>query len=216
MAVPEQDRSRTRRQRILDASIAVFSRKGYRDTVVDEIAAESETSKGGIYFHFPNKQTIFLALLEQMGNLLIQRVEEAMAGITDPVARGDAALLTVLRTFAAHRGLARLFLVEAMGAGREFNQAMMDLHARFATLITEHLDDTVARGLIPPLDTDVAGVAWFGAVNEVTTRWVLRAHPERLEDVYPTLRELLARGAGITLDQSGGCRPECVVHEIRE
>jgi TetR/AcrR family fatty acid metabolism transcriptional regulator len=76
---PEQDRSRARRQRILDAGLAVFSRKGYRDSVVDEIAAESETSKGGVYFHFPNKQSIFLALLERMGSLLIRRVEEAMA-----------------------------------------------------------------------------------------------------------------------------------------
>jgi hypothetical protein len=113
------------------------------------------------------------------------------------VARGDAALLTVLRTFADHRTLARLFLVEAMGAGREFNQAMAELHARFAALITRHLDDAVAQGVIPPIDTDVAGVAWFGAINEVATRWVLTGRPERLEDAYPTLRVLLARSVGI-------------------
>ena len=194
----EQARSRERRQRILDAAMAVFSRKGYRDTVVDEIAAEAETSKGGVYFHFPNKQAIFLTLLERMGNLLIRRVEEAMAAAPNPVARGDAALLTVLRTFASHRALARLFLVEAMGAGREFNSAMLELHRRFAALITRHLDDAVVQGVIPPIDTDVAGIAWFGALNEVTVRWLLTGRPENLEEIFPTLRVLLARSVGIT------------------
>lgn len=202
----EQDRSRARRQRILDAGIAVFSRKGYRDAVVDEIAAESATSKGGVYFHFPNKQAIFLALLEQIGSLLIRRVEQAMARETDPLARGDAALSTVLHTFASHRSLARLFLVEAIGAGREFNDAMMAMHARFTDLIKRHLDDVVAQGVIPPLDTETASVAWFGALNEVAVRWVLTARPEHLEDAYPTLRVLLARSVGLTLPPDGGDR----------
>ncbi len=194
----EQARSVARKQRILDAGITVFSRKGYRDAAVDEIAVESDTSKGGVYFHFPNKQSIFLALLEQMGNLLLRRVEETMLAAPDPLARGDAALLTALRTFGGHRSLARLFLVEAMGAGREFNEAMMQFHDRFAGLIQRHLDDAVAQGAIPALDTEITSVAWFGAVNEVTTRWLLTGRPKRLEDAYPTLRIMLARSAGIT------------------
>lgn len=199
----EQDRARERRQRILEASVAVFSRKGYRDTLVDEIAAEADTSKGGVYFHFPNKQAIFRALLERMGALLLSKIEEAIAAHDDPRDRGDAALLTVLRTFAAHRLLARLFLVEAMGAGREFNEAMLEQHARFAALIRRNLDDAVSRGLIAPLDTDIAATAWFGAVYEVATRWVLTGRPERLEDAFPTLRVLLSRGVGLNGTGSG-------------
>ena len=197
----EQARSQVRRQRILDAGLTIFSRKGYRDTAVDDIAAEAQSSKGGVYFHFPNKQAIFLALLERMGDLLIHRVEEAMAGIDDPVARGDAALRTVLRTFAGNRALARLFLVEAMGAGREFNDSMMRFHGRFAALIQRHLDDAAARGVIPPLDTELAGVVWFGALYEVATRWVLLDHPHDLEATFPTLRVMLARSVGLPLEE---------------
>ena len=196
MAV-EQERSRARRQRILDAGIAVFSRKGYRDSGVDEIAAAAETSKGGVYFHFPNKQAIFLALLQQMGGLLIRRVEEAMQAETDPIARGDAALLIVLRTFGTHRAPARLFLVEAMGAGREFNDAMLELHRRCAALIQRNLEDAVEQRVIPPLDTELAAVAWFGALYEVAVRWVLTGRPEQLEDAFPALRVMLARSVGL-------------------
>jgi TetR/AcrR family fatty acid metabolism transcriptional regulator len=195
----EHDRKLQRRQRILDASIAVFSRKGYRDAAVDDIAAESATSKGGVYFHFPSKQAIFLTLVEEMGGLLLRKVEAALAAETEPLARGDAALLTVLRTFAEHRALARLFLIEAAGASREFHGALIALHERFATLIKRHLDDAMAEGAIPPINTTITSVAWFGAVNEVAVRWLLTNQPERLEDVYPTLRVLLARSAGLPL-----------------
>ena len=193
----EQERSKVRRQRILDAALDVFSRRGYRDAAVDDIAVAAATSKGGVYFHFRNKQAIFLALLDRMGGMLIRRVEGAMRAAPDPVARGDAALLMVLKTFAGHRALARLFLVEAMGAGREFNAAMMEWHARFAALIKRHLDDAVTQGVIAPLDTDIASSAWFGAVYEVTVRWLLTGKPHRLEEVYPTLRAILARSAGL-------------------
>lgn len=190
----EQLRSQQRHQRILDAAISVFSTKGYHGTLVDEIAAEAETSKGGVYFHFPNKQAIFMALLDRLANILRERVETAVASQTDPIARADAALRVVLETFGGHRRLARLFLVEALGAGPEFNARMVRVRADFADLIRVHLDEAVVQGAIPPLDTSVAATAWFGAMNEVVTHWAMSEQLGRLEDAYPTVRRLLLQG----------------------
>jgi len=189
-------KNQTRIERILDAALNVFSQKGYKDAAVDDIAAESQTSKGGVYFYFPNKQAIFLKLLDQMAALLLSRAEQAMAAEPDLARKGDAALLTMLRTFASHRTLTRLFLVEALGAGREFNVKMMEIHSAFAALITRYLNEMVAAGLVAPLDTDIAGVAWFGGVKEVVMRWVLTDQPTSLEDAYPALRDLLRRSIG--------------------
>src|SRR3954454_12081277 len=148
----EQQRSQQRRERILVSAERVFADKGYHGTLVDEIALEAETSKGGVYFHFPNKQSIFLALLDRVAAMLRERIEAAVRAETAPVARADAALKVVLDTFGSHRHLARLFMVEALGAGPEFNARMVSLRADFAELIKVHLDDAVASGAIPPLD----------------------------------------------------------------
>ena len=189
----EQLRSQQRHQRILDAATRVFSAKGYHGTLVDEIATEAETSKGGVYFHFPNKQAIFLALLDRLADMLRERIESAVAAQKDPVARAEAALRVVLETFGSHRRLARLFLVEALGAGPEFNVRMIEIRAGFANLVRVHLDAAVASGAIPPLDTETAATAWFGAINEIVTHWALSSHPGELADVYPTIRALLLR-----------------------
>ena len=195
-AVVQQGRARARQRRILDAALRVFSRRGYRDASVDEIAEESHTSKGGLYFHFPGKEAIFLHLLDRTVSRLRDKAESAMAAHDDPIAKADAALLAVLHTFAKHRALARLFMVEALGAGREFQCRLAETRAEFAAIIQHHLDDAVAQGVIEPIDTEIAGRAWFGALNEVITNWVILGQAERLEDTYASLRPFLMRSVG--------------------
>ncbi len=192
----QQDRSRVRQQRILDAALRVFSRKGYRDASVDEIASESGTSKGGVYFHFSGKDAIYLHLLDRTASRLRNKIEAAMAEHDHPIAKADAALLAVLRTFDKHGSLARFFMVEALGAGREFQRRMAETRAEFAGIIRQHLDEAVEQGIIEPIDTEIAAQAWFGALNEVITGWVLVKKPERLEDAYAALRPLLMRSVG--------------------
>lgn len=196
----EQTRSEVRRERILEAALDVFARRGYNQAAMDEIAVESETSKGGLYFHFPNKQALFIALLDRMAALLMTRAESAIAAQPDPVARVDAALQVVLETFASHRSLARLFLVDALGGGREFNEKLMEVHRAFGDLIARHLDEGIREGVIPPIDSRVAGMALFGAINEVVTQWLLDPDSSPLEDAYPTLRTLLRRSIGVPAD----------------
>jgi hypothetical protein len=85
-------------------------------------------------------------------------------------------------------------MVEALGAGPEFNARMIAIRADFAELIRVQLQEAVQRGAMPPLDTATAATAWFGAVNEVVTHWALAEEPGRLEDAYPTIRRLVLHG----------------------
>jgi TetR/AcrR family transcriptional regulator, fatty acid metabolism regulator protein len=193
----QADRSRTRREQILDAAFNTFARRGYRDTAVDDIAAAADTSKGGVYFHFATKEAIFRELMRTTADRLAAKVERTVATESEPIARAEVAIHTVLTTFAGHRTMARLLFLDALGAGRAFNAETNALHDRFAGLIAGYLDEAVAAGTIPPIDTAIAGVAWFGALNEVVARWLLAEEPGRLEDAYPTLRALLLRSVGV-------------------
>lgn len=175
----------------------MFTSRGYRDAAVDEIADAAETSKGGIYFHFPGKQAIFLALLDRSADLLLGRIADAVAREPDPVAKADAALRAVLKLFGGHRQLARLFLVEALGAGPELRARMVAVNGRFVAFIEVNLAEAVRQGTIPPIDTRVASQVWFGALNQVVTDWLLVERPGDLEAAYPALRALLLRSVGV-------------------
>lgn len=185
------------RQRILTAAEDVFATKGYHGAVVDDIVDAAQTSKGGFYFHFPNKQAIFLALVDALSPRLAEAVERAIAQKSDPVAKVDAALGMVLDMFARHRRLSKILLVEAVGLGHGFDEKLMTVRGQFIALIEQYLAEAVRLEAIPPLDTDIAACAWFGAINEVVVRWLVDNRPERLEDALPELRRLLLRSVGI-------------------
>jgi len=193
----QAEKSRTRREQILDAAFNTFARRGYRDTAMDEIATAAETSKGGVYFHFPTKEAIFRELMRSTADRLGAKVERAVAAAPDPIAKADAALHTVLTTFAGHRTMARLLFMDALGAGRVFTAETNAMHDRFSAMIAGYLDEAIAAGAIPPIDTRITGVAWFGALNEVVARWLMAEAPGRLEDDYPVLRALLLRSVGV-------------------
>ncbi len=187
------------RQRLLEAAEQVFAEKGYHGAVVDDIIRVSDSSKGGFYFHFPNKQGIFLALIDALVPKLASAVDRAIAGESDPVAQMDVALRTVLETFSRHRRLSKILLVEAVGLGHGFDEKLMQTRGYFATMIQGYLDRAVAAGAIAPLDTETASWAWFGAINEIVVRWLVTGEPERLEQILPQLRALLLRSVGATL-----------------
>jgi AcrR family transcriptional regulator len=60
-----RDQGREARDELLDAALRVFARRGYRDASVDEIAAEAGYSKGALYWHFPGKHELFVALIDE-------------------------------------------------------------------------------------------------------------------------------------------------------
>ena len=192
-----QERAVERRERILDAAFTTFAENGYRETAIDDIAQRSSTSKGGVYFHFATKEAIFRELMRTTADKLVEKVERAVAAEEDPIAQADIAIRTVLETFTGHRRMARLLFVDAFGAGRVFQAQVSELHVRFSDLITGYLDRAVANGTIGPLDTRIAGEAWFGAMNEIVDRWLMAERPTPLLDAYPTLRTLLLRSVGV-------------------
>lgn len=53
-----------RRQQILEAAFQAFSENGYAKTTMDDIVQRSGLSKGTLYWHFKNKEDLFIATLE--------------------------------------------------------------------------------------------------------------------------------------------------------
>lgn len=61
----QAEKSQRSRERILEAALQLFSSQGYRATSVRDIAAGAGVSTGNVYHHFPDKETIYLTLLDQ-------------------------------------------------------------------------------------------------------------------------------------------------------
>ena len=77
----------------------LFAEKGYQATAIAEIAREAEANAGSVYFFFPTKQDILLAVLDQycegIEHMLLQPTWE---NVPDPIDR-IFALLERYRSF---------------------------------------------------------------------------------------------------------------------
>jgi AcrR family transcriptional regulator len=184
------------RDKILQAALEVFAEKGYHRALLDDIVRASRTSKGAVYHHFPNKEALFLALVDEFSARLAEAVAAAIADAHGALGKVQAALTAGLETFARHRDLARILLLESVSLGPAYQSKRLEVHERFASLIQAYLDDAVAEGSIPPLHTRVATLAWLGAVNEVVIQWLYSGRPDLRTEVVPALTPLLLRSIG--------------------
>lgn len=183
------------RERILEAALTVFADKGYHDSRLDEIVDQSDTSKGAIYFHFPNKERLFLALVDQFADLLERRVRAAIAGQPAGMARVRVALQETLSTFSRYRRPAKIMLVQAVGLGTTVETKRLEVNDRFSRLIGEYLQEAVTVGDIAPVDVEVVSSAWMGAIYNVVISWVYTGEPEP-ERILSALVPLLLQSVG--------------------
>ena len=202
---PRQARAIERRELLLDAAARVFAQRGYADAQMDEIAAAADTSKGGLYFHFPTKEALIAAVIGRAGDILRRRVRSAMneAG-SDPVARADAALATLIDTLSAHRSLSRVLASETLGGSAVTRQRVAEIEDEFVDLIAAELRTALNAGRLSlldgPLDPDLTARAWVGMVQSTLSAWAAGRVTTPIDRIYPELRRLLLRSAGVPLE----------------
>jgi TetR/AcrR family transcriptional repressor of nem operon len=88
MSMP-RDGTATRR-RILDAAERLMIGQGYNATSVDQVIAESSSSKGAFFHHFASKSDLALHLVERYVRADLAHLDEglaAVADVDDPVER---------------------------------------------------------------------------------------------------------------------------------
>ena len=183
----------TTRDKIMEAAESVFSQKGYYETAVDEIVKQSSTSKGSVYFHFPSKENLFLAVMDHLGNRLIRRVEHAIDRQSRPSERLETALMTTLETLTKHKTIAKLLLIKGYSMGESFSRKRQEIFLRLAALIKLLLDDITVSKQRGEMNAEVAAYAWLGAISEIVVQWIENGKPHPVLEAFPTLRALIFR-----------------------
>ena len=81
------------RDRIVEAAMELFWLKGYGSTSIADILSRSQVNSGSLYYFFPGKQDVLVAVLESYRDgIRAMLLEPAWAGVEDPVERVFALL----------------------------------------------------------------------------------------------------------------------------
>lgn len=70
-------------ERILDAALRVFTRKGFNAATIREIMTEAEVTQPAIYYHFGSKLGLYKAVVESVMDQFFAEMDASLEGIED-------------------------------------------------------------------------------------------------------------------------------------
>lgn len=159
------DDSLETRKNILDSALRLFSRRGFERTSLSDIAKFSNVTRGAIYWHFENKEDLFIALCEDIekdqfsGSYLY---EASLGHEDDPLGKLREWLLMMSDPQSANYLNSSIFsMIISILNGGSANELLKEKVMKFAVsrrlFITSVIRNAVEKGQLPEnLDVELA------------------------------------------------------------
>ena len=149
--------SRDLREEILLAAKHLFIEQGYHGLSMRQIAEAVAVSKAAIYYHFRDKEELFLAILEIYLDEIEAILDLVQAEGTTCRQQISALVEAILSQPAEQRAVIRLASQEMSQLNAEARQAFnKTYHKKFIDKIQAILKAGVESGELKPIDTGVA------------------------------------------------------------
>ena len=138
-----------------------------------DILAEADISVGSFYFYFSSKDELFEKLYDDMNEIYLNVINDALEDIFDNAVYSMSKAITLaLWSFQRNRELARIMLIEAVGLNPHFEQKRTSNNKRFTRILEEILLQLSDKGIIDTLDVKVAAIAFMGSVYTLIIDWL--------------------------------------------
>jgi TetR/AcrR family transcriptional regulator, acrAB operon repressor len=168
------------REKLLDAALRVFSKKGYAFTTLDDIAKEAGVTRGAIYWHFKGgKPDIFNAILTERYGRAQAIIGEIFAQTTTPLVKLENLLVRMMEFIeedADYRAVQELLMFHTeMGPDLAGGVAeKLEKQRQSVQMVVQLIDQAKQQGQVrKDVDPETAAIAAVGMLNGVIIIWLL-------------------------------------------
>lgn len=144
-----------RRAQIVAAAVELFSRQGYYNTTVLDVARKAGVSAGLIYQYVSDKDDVLLLALMSVLDLYRQEIPRALEGISDPLERCFEAIRAYCRVVDQHRTATVLAYRSTKSLPRDRRDVIKQSEIETNGLVAACLRDCIAPGLFRPVHVNV-------------------------------------------------------------
>ncbi len=145
-----------RRRQLLDVAQEVFAERGFHATSMDEVAEAAGVTKPVLYQHFDSKRRLYMELLEDVGQQLLDAIGAATAVAETPRQQVENGFAAYFRFVLDQRSAFRLLFGGGGRRDEEFADAVRRVEdaiaEAIAVLIEADIDDDhrlmLAQGLV--------------------------------------------------------------------
>jgi len=184
----ERRRERTR-QDLLTAATRVLAAKGLHRTKIADIAAAADVGVGTFYLHFPDKETLFDAVVEDTIRRLKTTVDAARGKARTAVDKVRASNVAFFRFARDNRQVFKI----VFGHGAAYEDLIRRAQALFIADIEETIREGIAAGDFAPVAPTIVAQAVVGMATQVIAWWT-EHESVPIETLIDTTTTLALRG----------------------
>jgi AcrR family transcriptional regulator len=161
--LPAEVRSQHQRERILEAAIEVFAKRGYQETTIDHIVSAAKVGVGTFYTLFHDKPGCFVQAYEKVVLEAREAIAAAVPAGAEWPEQACAALRALLERIEAEPLRARIALVEVQTAGPQALNRYEETLDSATPLLARGREVSPVGAELPPHmeEAVVGGLAWL-------------------------------------------------------
>ena len=182
---------KARRAQLLDSALEVFVAQGYHAAAMDDIAERAGVSKPVLYQHFPGKLDLYLALLDQSCDTIIDATREALESTDDNKHRVDATVHVFYDYVANAQGAFRLVFESDLTNEPAVRERVDRVTTECATLIAHVIHDDTG---LPDEQSRLLAVSLVGMAQVSARFWLTDQRGIGQDDAATLVAGLAWRG----------------------
>jgi AcrR family transcriptional regulator len=165
--------SEERKNQILDAAAAVFSRLGFHEARMDDIVRESGLSKGTLYWYFTSKDAIITGLMQRIFDLGmggLRRLEGADGPVRERLLDYTRRLGDDFQRLSAVQSIAFEFYAVA-ARHKTVRQFLKEYFKQYRATVARLIAQGIDRGEFRPVDPDTVATTLAALYEGLVLLW---------------------------------------------
>jgi AcrR family transcriptional regulator len=191
--VKDQGLITRRHEQICDAALKLFTRKGFHQTSVREIAAAAGLPIGTLYTYIETKEDILYLIYRRIFSIFQERMLEATNGIEDASRRFKAALEATLKIYDEFQDVVLLLYQESHALSSRALRSLVEVDRSYVSFFRQLLERGNRQGQFAVKDPNLVAISvLFLCAVWALKRWNLKTY--QLPEVIEHLENLIMHG----------------------
>lgn len=184
-----------KRKKILEAAAIVFSKKGFHQARMDEIASLANVAKGTLYYNFSSKSMLFSATVTEGLETMIRQVSERLDSNLPFKEHFRILIENMITLYFKNNKLAKILLNElSSGIDSKVLEQIESVQQRFISFIAELLEQGQNAGYLKPMDIRMAAIAVVGQIDSLCKFHLKNPGSTSKQQIVDTLYSILSSG----------------------
>jgi AcrR family transcriptional regulator len=190
----------SREEELLSNAIQLFSRGGFRETGLQEIADALGITRPLFYYYFESKEDLLWRIIGHLGDTLLEQARPIAALDAPPAERLGLLIQKHTETLLQNLDAFRIYFAERHQVSGKRDMRLKRGERLYHALLTEVIEQAQQAGEVPPGDARMLARLAVGAPNSLL-RWYRPTGPMELSDVAEATRTFVIQGLGVKVPE---------------